>query len=101
MVGRGFVPVFGFKFLNTLHFFKVLASQGIAYLIHESVTYNKILLPANGPRQLHYVQEQNRVLKNKVIFPYFLFTFHFILFRLLLGSSLWKVQTQLCGIYTR
>ena len=42
--------------------------------------YNKILLPANGPRQLHYVQEQNRVLKNKVIYTIFFIyiSFHFI-----------------------
>ena len=64
--------------------------------------YNKILLPANWPRQLQYVQEQNRVLKKQSdIYNIFLFIFHFILFRLLLGSSLWKVQTQHCGIFTR
>lgn len=42
--------------------------------------YNKILLPANGPRQLHYVQEQNRVLKKQSdIYNIFIYiSFHFI-----------------------
>lgn len=41
--------------------------------------YNKILLPANGPRQLHYVQEQNRVLKKQSDI-YNIFYWHFISF---------------------
>lgn len=41
--------------------------------------YNKILLPANRPRQLHYVQEQNRVLKKQSDI-YNIFYLHFISF---------------------